>query len=80
MPDKLASALPWHYRVLHFACKSAEQAAMRRPNVVQIIGWTSFAVAGAAFVFMPDGALRLGIALASTVVAVIVGIMTGGRE
>jgi hypothetical protein len=53
---------------------------MRRPGVVQIIGWTSFAVAGAAFVFMPDGALRLGIALASTVVAVIVGIIAGGKE
>ncbi len=53
---------------------------MRRPNVVQIVGWTSFAVAGAAFVLMPDGALRLGIVLASTVVALIVGIITGGRR
>lgn len=52
---------------------------MRRPGVVQIIGWISFAMACAVFVFMPDGALRLSIALASTVVALIAGVIVGRR-
>lgn len=47
-------------------------------RVVQIIGWISFAVACAVFL-MPDGVLRLRIALACTAIAVIAGVIVGGR-
>ncbi len=53
---------------------------MRRPSVVQIIGWISVAVACAVFVSMPDGVLRLSIALACTVVALIAGVIVGRKE
>jgi hypothetical protein len=48
--------------------------------VAKLVGWISFAVACVAFVSMPDGALRLRIALASTVVAVIAGVIAGWKE
>jgi len=54
--------------------------AVRRPSVVQIIGWISVAVACAVFVSMPDGVLRLSIALACTVVALIAGVIVGRKE
>ncbi len=47
-------------------------------RVVQIIGWISFAVACVVFL-LPDSALRLRIALACTVVAVIAGVIVGSR-
>ena len=55
-----------------------EWGAVKRS--AQIIGWIGFGTACALFALMPEGGQRTGIVMACVVVAIICGLITGGKQ
>jgi hypothetical protein len=58
--------------------QKGERSAMKR--AAKIIGWLAFGVACALFALMQEGGQRTGLVLVCVVVAIICGLITGGKQ